>query len=237
MNIVKNDKLRPSFTNYGDNETECVSEDDYDFDGRPLYNGSSITVNHAIHQISDFYLNANLDKHKVNGLLRLIKHLLPKPNFLPSAWKGVQKSFHRVTSTSLNLLCDNCYHSCSSDGKNFKSCVNPKCSTSFRRREATEIIEIVRFDVRSQIEYIMNRNISFLNKSQLFPPSDICFGEQYQYTSNKTNNRISLIVHADGAPLIRSSKKSIWPCFASIVELPPPIREFQSNIFKFALAL
>ena len=235
LNIVKNDKFRRSLKNYRDDETEWISEDDYDFDGRSLYNGSSITLNYAIRQISNFYLDANLDKHKVNSLLRLIKFLLPKPNSLPSTWKGVQKSFHRVPSASLTLLCDNCYHSCSSNGKNYETCVNPKCTTSFRRRETTEIIEIVRFDVRVQIECIMNRNVSLLNKSKLFPPSDICFGEQYQYISNKTNNRISLIVHSDGAPLIRSSKKSVWPCFASIVELPPPVREFQSNIIVLAL--
>ena len=31
--------------NYRDDETELISEDDYDFDGRSLYNGSSITLN------------------------------------------------------------------------------------------------------------------------------------------------------------------------------------------------
>ena len=45
LNIVKNDKFRRSLMNYRDDETEWISEDDYDFDGRSLYNGSSITLN------------------------------------------------------------------------------------------------------------------------------------------------------------------------------------------------
>ena len=32
-------------------------------------------------------------------------------------------------------------------------------------------------------------------------------------------------------------KKSIWPCFASITEIPPPEIEFQSNIIVLALWL
>ncbi|CAF1508466.1 unnamed protein product, partial [Rotaria sordida] len=48
---------------------------------------------------------------------------------------------------------------------------------------------------------------------------------------------MTLVVHSDGAPIVRSSKKSIWPCFASITEIPPPMREFQSNIIILALWL
>ena len=48
-------------------------------------------------------------------------------------------------------------------------------------------------------------------------------------------NRVTLAIHSDGAPLVRSSKQAIWPCFASIIELPPPVREYQSNIMILAL--
>ena len=81
----------------------------------------------------------------------------------------------------------------------------------------------------------MCRNFDLVNKSHLFPPSDICFGEWYQQRSIMSTNKITLVVHTDGAPLIRSSKQSTWPCFTSITELPPPVREFQSNIIILAL--
>lgn len=43
------------------------------------------------------------------------------------------------------------------------------------------------------------------------------------------------MLHADGAPLVRSSQQSLWPVFANIVEIPPPFREYQRNILVLAL--
>lgn len=36
-------------------------------------------------------------------------------------------------------------------------------------------------------------------------------------------------MHTDGIPLMRSTKSSIWPYSASIVELSLPIRKYQTN--------
>ncbi|CAF4922950.1 unnamed protein product [Rotaria sp. Silwood1] len=220
-----------------DDEINWESDEEYEGDQRPLYNGSSITVINAVHRITNFYLNNNLDKQKVNSLLRLIKHLLPKPNLLPSTLKRIKKFLNHVPPTSTKLLCSDCYHLCSKPETRTQTCINPKCTTSFRPRRATEIIEIVRFDVRTQIQSIMHRNATFINKPQYFPPSDICFGQQYQQMAGIKHNKITLILHSDGAPIVHSSKKSIWPCFASITEIPPPMREFQSNIITLALWL
>ena len=43
------------------------------------------------------------------------------------------------------------------------------------------------------------------------------------------------MLHADGAPLVRSAKQSLWPFFASIVEIPPPAREYRRNIITLGL--
>jgi hypothetical protein len=226
-----------SYTGYIKEDVEWISEDEdeYEEDARPLYNGSSITLSSAVRFISAYYLNASLDKQKINSLLRLIKSLLPKPNILPSTWKSMNKALGHDLPNLITFLCCDCNQPCDTFGVAAKSCVNPNCKTSFRRRRSNEIIEIVRFDIRRQIQTIMSRNSAIINQSHLFPPSDICFGEQYQHTSDKNFNKISLIVHSDGAPLVRSSKKSIWPCFASITEIPPPVREYQSNIIILAL--
>jgi hypothetical protein len=224
----------PSYTN-SDDDSGWISDNEYEDDTRPLYNGSSMTISNAIQLINEFNLNVNLDKQKINKLLRLIKSLLPSPNLLPSTWKSINKSLQHVSSTSTTFLCTDCYYLCNTTTFGRKICVNSNCITSFRQRQSTEIIELVRFDIRTQIQSIMNRNSVFMNKSHLFPASDVCFGEQYKQMSIMNNNKISLIVHADGAPLVRSSKQSIWPCFASITELPPPIREYQCNIIILAL--
>ena len=48
---------------------------------------------------------------------------------------------------------------------------------------------------------------------------------------------IILNIHTDGAPLVRTTKSSIWPCMASLVELPPQIREMKRNIVVFVNAV
>ena len=66
-------------------DEQCLSDD------RPLYIGSSVNVQTAIHRITDFCLEANLDEQKVTNLLRLIGSLLPKPNALLLTWKGMPR--------------------------------------------------------------------------------------------------------------------------------------------------
>jgi hypothetical protein len=103
--------------------------------------------------------------------------------------------------------------------------------------KTSEIVEIVNLDIRTQMKSIITRNISFLTQNHyLFPSSDITSGSFYRSTKSNTKcNTITLILHTDGAPLVRSTKQAIWPCFGSIVELPPPIREYQKNIILLAL--
>ena len=224
-----------SCNDYIDEDTNWIGEDGYENDMRPLYDGAPVTVDRAVRLISSFYSNINLDKQKINNLLHLIKSPLSKPNRLPSTLKRMNKILRHTSSISTTFLCADCFHSCDASGINSKTCINPICTKFSRLLRSTEIVEIVRFDIRTQIQLVMTQNVEFLNKSHLFPPSDICFGELYQHQSNSNDNRITLIVHTDGAPLVRSSKQSIWPCFASIVEIPPPMREFQSNIIILAL--
>ena len=81
---------------------------------------------------------------------------------------------------------------------------NDSCSDSKRALRCSEIDEIVHLDAKSQLNSIVNRNASFLNKPELFPFSDVCRGAYYVSRSN-VRNQLTLIVHCDGAPLIRSS--------------------------------
>jgi hypothetical protein len=79
--------------------------------------------------------------------------------------------------------------------------------------------------------------MNFLSKNaDYFPKSDISSGAFYQTTMSESKcNTITLVLHTDGAPLIRTTKQSIWPLFASIVEIPPPVREYKKNIILLAL--
>lgn len=233
---MSNSHVSSSGSDPMDNDEDWINEEQIQHDNRPIFFGSDINVSNGINMIMEFYLEANLDKKTINGLLRLIKNLLPKPNRLPLSWKTMNKAVERISKCSMQLLCSDCYAPCvKSPSSNGKICSNVSCKSAFKLRRSIDLIELVPLNIRSQIQSKLERNASVLNKSSLFPPSDICFGERYQRLSAETTNKITLIIHADGAPLVRSSKKSIWPCFASIVELPPPIREFQSNIIVLAL--
>ncbi|CAF4602001.1 unnamed protein product, partial [Didymodactylos carnosus] len=101
--------------------------------------------------------------------------------------------------------------------------------------KSNEITEVVNLDIRSQIQAIIRRNKHVLSRQELFPKSDVCYGEHYQTTSAQKSNPITIILHSDGASLIRTSKQALWPVFASIVEIPPPVREYQKNIIVVAL--
>ena len=221
-----------------DEEEGWVDEEQSQDDNRPIFSGSDVNVTKGINMIMEFYLKANLDKETINQLLRLIKNLLPKPNRLPLSWKTMNKAVEKMSKCSMQLLCSDCYEPCvKSVSLNGKMCSNLSCKTAFKLRRSIDIIELVPLNIRSQIQSKMRENVSVLNKPSLFPSSDICYGNRYRCSSTPTKNKITLVIliHVDGAPLVRSSKKSIWPCFASIVELPPPIREFQSNIIVLAL--
>ncbi|CAF1401636.1 unnamed protein product [Rotaria magnacalcarata] len=84
--------------------------------------------------------------------------------------------------------------------------------------------------------YVVRRNLSLLTgNDNLFPPFDISSDDRYQTITKEIDHPITLCIHADGAPLIRSTKSAVWPCFNSIVELPPPVREHKSNILTLGL--
>jgi hypothetical protein len=102
-------------------------------------------------------------------------------------------------------------------------------------------------DIKEQLKSIITRNISLFDRTEFFPPFDIKSSSLYKTSttltsqsnnlSNPTVYPITLNIHTDGAPLVRSVKLSLWPCLASIVELPPQIREKQINIVVLSLWL
>ncbi|CAF3622836.1 unnamed protein product [Rotaria sp. Silwood1] len=169
--------------------------------------------------------------------MKLIKLILPIKNTLPTSWKCIMKLFGKTNFSSTMFFCSKCFNECEKTRFNTKTCMNDNCYLSKRTLKTNEIVEVVNLDIRSQMKSIITRNINLLTQSyDLFPPSDVTSASLYGTTiSNTKCNIITIIIHTDGAPLVRSSKQSIWPCFASIVELPPPIREHQTNIMLLAL--
>ena len=67
---------------------------------------------------------------------------------------------------------------------------------------------------------------------------DICCGEVYQNTPGKDDpqKQISLVYHIDGAPAVKSKSMNLWPIQCFVVELPPKLRYFFSNVLVCGLS-
>ncbi|CAF4275374.1 unnamed protein product, partial [Rotaria sp. Silwood2] len=216
-----------------------INSNDIPDDTPPLFLGSSISTALATDRIMKFSLDANLDKLKSKKLLVLIKSLLPSPNNLPVTHKQVLKRFGRTSMFTTQYYCNHCSNIVSTLKLGAKICLTSDCIGSQRTLNSNELTEVVTVNIISRLESILVRNIEVLTgqTNHLFPPSDLSRFEFYQeVTKNKANeNVITLILHSDAAPLVRSNKQSLWPFYTSIAELPPPIREYKHNILTLAL--
>lgn len=200
-----------------------------------LFDGSQTTTKGAVRRLTSFMIDFNINKRTVIGLLRIIKGLLPTPNRLPATWKGIMKVLGHVSTSHSSYLCTSCLKHCNKNAHGVKSCINEECVKKNRMLKSNEIVELVHLDIRSQIQAILMRNQALLNRKDLYPTTDVCFADHYRNQSDPMSNRVTLIVHTDGAPVVKSSKQSLWPCFASLVELPPPVRDYQKNIILMSL--
>jgi len=204
----------------------------------PLFAGSTLSVMKSMKLLMNFLAtDVNLDKRNVIRLLKLLKSILPQPNLLPVTWKSIMKLFGHTNMSTTTFLCSSCYTKCGKATFNTKACKNATCSRSNVTLKTHEIVEIVNLDLRTQLKSIITRNFSLMSKNKdYFPNADIPNGRFYRTSVFESKcNVITLTLHTDGAPLIRTTKQSIWPLFASIVEIPPPVREYQKNIILLGL--
>ncbi|CAF4416802.1 unnamed protein product [Didymodactylos carnosus] len=182
--------------------------------------------------LADFYSNANLDKTNVIRLFKLIKALLPQPNKLPVTLNKILKLYDKECLSMTKFVCSLCNHLYLRKRYGQKKCINQDCVFNQKTLKSYQITEVINLDIKSQLETIICGNQNILNCGILFPSADVCYGQYYQEKAQKIN---TVALNCDGAPLIRTSKRSLWPCFATIMELPPPIREYQRNILVYAL--
>ncbi|CAF3603126.1 unnamed protein product [Rotaria sp. Silwood1] len=166
-----------------------------------LYDNARISVRNATVQLMDFIMESNLNKSTVTKLFRLVKSLLPLPNKLPTTHTQIFKVLGRVPLFQSRFYCNGCNQLCIIRN-NKKICDNRNCSFSDMPLKSCDISEVVDLDIPSQIKTIINRNSSlFFDQHQLFPKFDIPYGEQYRSVTTPNKQKLTLIIHADGAPL------------------------------------
>lgn len=213
---------------------------------KPLYSGCCISSKSAASSIVSTATQLNLSKSAVEFLLKLMKSLLPVPNTLPTTYDAIVKlTTDGLARAETVYYCNHCQQLCTlRSGK--KICTNERCRFRDKSLGSRDISEIVTFDIKHQLESIISRNLSLIGKTKEFHSFDIDSGNHYKDSTLSTTqlnepsecrriHPIRLNIHTDGAPLIRTSKTCLWPCMASIVELPHHIREKQTNIIILAL--
>ncbi|CAF1241136.1 unnamed protein product [Rotaria magnacalcarata] len=165
----------------------------------------------------------------------IIKSILPTPNKLPTTFRQILKIFGKSPTFVTKFYCNSCLTlTTKQNGQHY--CTNSTCSLADLQLSKRQLTELVTLNIREKLQSVVRRNLSlFSSHEELFPAFDIPSGARYQSTTKNVVHLITLHIHADGAPLVRSTKSAIWPCFSSIVELPPPVREYQSNILTLGL--
>ncbi|CAM4805911.1 unnamed protein product [Rotaria magnacalcarata] len=205
-------------------------------DGKsPLYKDAHISVTEAVKFIMNFCNSSNFDKAKVFALMRLIKSLLPIPNQLPITFNQVLKLYGKNPSSMTKFYCNQCL-TLTTCKRGEQYCTNSTCIFSNLKLSQRQLTEIITTNIREKLEYVIKKNISFFTGNiDLFPDFDVTSGSRYTFITKGIVHPITLNVFVDGAPLVRSTKSAIWPCFSSIMELPAPIREHYSNILILGL--
>ncbi|CAF3867587.1 unnamed protein product [Rotaria sordida] len=217
-----------------DNVDEGTSVPD---DSPRLFSNSCHTVAAATTSLMQFAADANLDKSHTIKLLKLVKSLLPQPNGLPVSHKNVLKIFGRTSSFSTKYICERCGYDTTIIKCGIKRCSNSQCLFSNQNLVNSRVTEIVTMDIRSSLHAIVKRNSKLiLDNKNLTPTGDIVnFAHYIKNNKEKKERTLTLLLHADGAPLVRSSRQNLWPLFASVIEIPPPVRDYQRNILILAL--
>ncbi|CAF1533169.1 unnamed protein product [Rotaria magnacalcarata] len=158
-------------------------------------------------------------------MMCLLKSILPTPNRLPTTFRQILNIYGKTPSSIENFYCNNCWTLIKKKGGQ-QICTNTNCLSYNLQLSKRQVTEVVTTNIREKVQSVVRRNLSLLtDNDNLFPPFDIPSGDRYQTITKEIDHPITLCIHADGAPLIRSTKSAVWPCFSSIVELPPPVRE------------
>ncbi|CAF0896076.1 unnamed protein product [Didymodactylos carnosus] len=153
----------------------------------------------------NFVLDANLDKSRTVRVLKLIKSIFPQPNLLPTTHHKIPGIFGRTTLFTTNHLCSNCSITVKTSKYGFKHC--RFYDATLKNNQETEIVTL---DIHSMLHSIVKRNMILLtDHDQLFPDSDIPYFRHYETTTKNQGNTITLLLHADGAPLVRSTKQNL----------------------------
>jgi hypothetical protein len=115
------------------------------------------------------------------------------------------------------------------------------CSFNDKRRPFMNVVELVTNDVKDEIRSTAKRYLNLINEysncSNDILPCDVPNGSVYKRLQTKNQKQLTILLHTDGAPVTKIGGKSLWPVQATILEIPPPVRDHISAVMVLAVWL
>jgi hypothetical protein len=188
----------------------------------PTFSGCQLSVNDCSLLIVSFVVRHNLTGEAEKDLVQLIRMIIPSENSLP---KSFNKVFSKLSDIKTNINVIKYCKICREQLDNNQECVNDECDNYSNKQFGFDTFHYV--DIKPQLTDIIN---SYWPSIKEYRENDL----QYMDFINssfykKEENTFQICVYTDGVPIFKNPSKSAWPVFASIVELPPSLRESRKS--------
>jgi hypothetical protein len=230
-----------SFDDEIDSSNDSITdESQFDFDSifddnsPPLYQYSSISSRRCSHLLIQFCRRVKLNKRDVKYLLDTLQAILPPSNKLARTWDGLLQQAELTRANRVSYHCSQCFAQLGSF--NNSSC-SIRCDLNGESRSPLHVIELYTANVEKQLQIVAERHLdlidSYIGRNDLLP-CDVVNSRVFKRLPVVADTKhLTLLLQTDGAPLVKSSNKSLWPVQATIAEIPPPVREFESAVMIF----
>ncbi|CAF2605787.1 unnamed protein product [Rotaria sp. Silwood2] len=216
-----------------DNMNEFILLNDINMQTK-LFQSCPLSIREACLALIQLARRLNLDKSGIKVLLNDIRCLFPSNLKLPQTVQGLMKIIGFEYSNKVMYYCLECL--CRFSSPEQKQCTD-ECKLNNTRRPFRNVIEVVTNDIRDEISLTAKRYINLINEyyqcSNTFLPCDVINGSIYERLKNKKQPQLTIALHTDGAPVTKMGGKSLWPIQATILEIPPPIRDYKSAVMIF----
>ncbi|CAF4124476.1 unnamed protein product [Rotaria sp. Silwood2] len=191
-----------------------------------LYSSCNLSIYSACMEIVKLCRTLNLNKLQMQHLLNGLRLLLPTENKLPRTVPSLLKIVDIDCSKQVSYYCRRCFYRLTSPKQ---SACSRECFLNGQRRSFKNVSELVLYDVKKEISSTARRYINLIqeyqNERRPMLPSDVLNGQIYRTLPSNKSSNLTLMLHADGAPVTKVGRKSLWPIQCTLVEIPPPIRD------------
>lgn len=215
-------------------EVEKVSIDSLENELHPF---THMSIKETMSEFLQILRRSQISKKESENLLSFIRSILPFPNQMPKNRNtlleriGVTDYFSKRT---ICILCEkefsNDQHLCWKSIKTEKKNIAYIFDTDIHGLLSNVVLRLSS-EIEEYKRLILNSNS---NSKSMY---DIPFGEIYRSLLRKhpKENLLSLLLHVDGISLAKSTKLKLWICDATLVELPPTLRNRRSNILLLSM--